>query len=334
VIGAGIAGLAAAWELRDTRMAVVEADTRVGGRLKSERRGAYWLNYGGHVLSGPDSSTGQLLRSVGVEARDVPGVLTGVALGDQVLAGSRVETYPFRLRLNAAERLALVRVGARLRVEVERYRRVIAPRRDESDAARRERTLAFRADQTFSEFLGPLPRRVDEIFRATIRRSSGEPEQVAAGYGIGYFQLVWDRAGGLTRNILGGSSLLPEAIAETLGQRVILGSTVESVSSDGDEVIVQYRHEGQSHALRTRHAVLATPADITRAIAPGLPHATAHALASVTYGPYVSAPSSRASPVLPLSIGSTRSPPPNVPSTCCLTPQTSCGQVSDSPAAL
>lgn len=287
VIGAGIAGLAAAWELRDARIAVLEADGRVGGRLKSERRGAYWLNYGGHVLSGPDSSTGQLLRSVGVNARDVPGVLTAVALGDRLLAGRRVETYPFRLALSASERLALARVGARLRFEVERYRRAIAPRSDDSDATLRERTLAFRADQTFSEFLGPLPPRVDGILRATIRRSSGEPEQVAAGYGIGYFQLVWDRAGGLTRNILGGSSMLPQAIAETLGERIVLGAAVDCVRCDGDEVVVEYRQAGQSQVLRARHAVLATPADVTRAIAPDLPPATARALASVTYGPYV-----------------------------------------------
>jgi oxygen-dependent protoporphyrinogen oxidase len=128
VIGGGIAGLAAAWELRDTKVCVLEAETRVGGRLMSERRGPYWLNYGGHVLSGPDSSTGRLLQSVGVEARDVPGALTAVALEDQLLVGSRVETYPFRLRLSRTERLALVRVGARLRFEVERYRRTIAPR--------------------------------------------------------------------------------------------------------------------------------------------------------------------------------------------------------------
>jgi oxygen-dependent protoporphyrinogen oxidase len=287
VIGGGIAGLAAAWELRDTRICVLEADTRVGGRLMSERREPYWLNYGGHVLSGPDSSTGRLLQSVGVEARDVPGTLTALALGDQLLAGSRVETYPFRLRLSPAERLALVGVGARLRFEVERYRRAIVPRPAETEAARRQRILAFRGDQTFSEFLGPVPRRVDEIFRATIRRSSGEPEQVAAGYGIGYFQLVWDRAGGLTRNVLGGSSTLPEAIAQVLGDRIALGASVKRVSSDGHEVTVEYEKGGATHTLRARHAVLAIPSDVTCAIVTQLPPATARALASITYGPYV-----------------------------------------------
>ncbi|CAN5132701.1 hypothetical protein BH09ACT13_BH09ACT13_12300 [soil metagenome] len=35
VVGAGIAGLAAAWSLRDRDVLVLEAEDRVGGRMKS-----------------------------------------------------------------------------------------------------------------------------------------------------------------------------------------------------------------------------------------------------------------------------------------------------------
>src|SRR5947209_2601147 len=79
VVGGGIAGLAAAWELRDRDVVVLEADDRVGGRLLSVARDPYWLNFGGHVLAGPDSATGRLLTAAGVEAPPVPGVLTALA---------------------------------------------------------------------------------------------------------------------------------------------------------------------------------------------------------------------------------------------------------------
>lgn len=46
VIGGGIAGMSAAWRLRDTDVIVLEASNRIGGRLRSERRGRYWLNWG------------------------------------------------------------------------------------------------------------------------------------------------------------------------------------------------------------------------------------------------------------------------------------------------
>ena len=42
VVGAGIAGLTAAWQLRDLDTLVLEADDRVGGRIKSFDRGAHW----------------------------------------------------------------------------------------------------------------------------------------------------------------------------------------------------------------------------------------------------------------------------------------------------
>jgi oxygen-dependent protoporphyrinogen oxidase len=283
VVGGGIAGLSAAWELRDRDVLVLEAEARAGGRLVSEPRGRYWLNFGGHVLAGEDSATGRLLAATGVEARAVPGVLTALAMNGRVLAGGRVETYPLRLRLTRSERLALVRAGARVRLAVLEYGRVSRLRAGESEADRRARVLAYRDDRTFADFLGRVPAEVDAIFRPTIQRSSGEPEQVSAGYGIGYFQLIWDRKGGLTRNVLGGSARLPEAIAAALGGRVRTGARVDRVVPDGDGVTI---HSG-SEQIRARFAVVATPAFSAGEILEGIPPETTDALGRVAYGPYV-----------------------------------------------
>ncbi|HEX5558193.1 MAG TPA: NAD(P)/FAD-dependent oxidoreductase [Gaiellales bacterium] len=283
VVGGGIAGLSAAWELRDRDVLVLEADARVGGRLMSEPRGRYWLNFGGHVLAGEDSATGRLLAAAGVEAGDVPGVLTALAMNGRVLAGGRVETYPLRLRLTMAERLALIRAGARVRLAVLEYGRIVRRRAGESQADRRARVLAYRDDRTFADFLGPVPAEVDAIFRPTIQRSSGEPEQVSAGYGIGYFHLVWDREGGLSRNVLGGSARLPQAIAAALGDRVRTGAPVDRVVVGRDGVTV---HRGDER-IRARYAVVATPAFAARELLEGVPAETVEALGRVAYGPYV-----------------------------------------------
>lgn len=287
VVGGGIAGLSAAWELRDRDVVVLEAEHRAGGRLLSLPRDPYWLNFGGHVLAGPDSATGRLLAAAGVEAAPVPGVLTALAMNGRLLSHGRVETYPFRLPLTRAERLALVRAGARVRLAVLEYGRMARRRPGESETARRARILAYRDDRTFADFLGDVPAEVDAIFRPTIQRSSGEPEQVSAGYGIGYFQLVWDREGGLTRNVLGGSARLPEAIAAVLGPRVRTGSAVTRVVPDADGVTVHYACGGVPRTLAAGHAVVATPAYAARSIVEGLPADTAAALGKVAYGPYV-----------------------------------------------
>src|SRR4249919_1307027 len=121
VIGGGIAGLSAAWDLRNRDVVVLESTNRLGGRIRSEPRAPYWLNLGAHVFSGPGSATGRLVADVGVESMPVPGHLVALELNGKLLVGGRPELYPFRLPLRAAERVALTRAGARLRVAVARY---------------------------------------------------------------------------------------------------------------------------------------------------------------------------------------------------------------------
>src|ERR687894_320315 len=107
VVGAGIAGLSAAWELRDTDVRVLEPTDRIGGRLKSEPREPYWLNFGGHVIGGDETETGRLLRETGVAPVELPGVLSGLSMNGRLVAGGRVETYPFRVPLSLGDRAAL-----------------------------------------------------------------------------------------------------------------------------------------------------------------------------------------------------------------------------------
>ena len=259
----------------------------MGGRIKSELRERYWLNFGAHVFGGVDSATGKLLAQTGVEAVTVPGVLTAVALNGRVLAASRIETYPFRLPLTPGERLALIRLGLRLRLAVIRYGRIARPRPGEPWPVRQARMLAYLGDRSFADHIGPWPKDVDAIVRPTIERSSGEPEEVAAGYGIGYFHLVWNRGEGLSRNLIGGSSMLTERIAAALGDRVLTGTRVEEVVADDDGVRVRYVGGGQLCDVHARYAVVATPAYVTRSIVRNLPEETDRALGEVVYGPYV-----------------------------------------------
>ena len=287
VCGAGIAGLAAAHALRDLDVVVLEADGRVGGRLRSERRNGVWLNFGGHVFAGAGSASDRLIGAAGVHAAPVPGRLAAVELGGRVVASGRVETFPLRLPLALASRVALVRAGARLRMAVARYAALAAPVPGEPDATRQQRMLDFMDDRSFSEFIGALPPDVDGLFRATLTRSSGEPEELQAGYGVGYFHLVWDRSGGLSRNILGGSATLTDALAAPLGARVRLGARVSAVEQDAGGVTVAYSDAGGEQRVRARAVVVATPAYVTAEIVQGLPGDTAGALRAIPYGPYV-----------------------------------------------
>jgi len=287
VVGGGIAGLAAAWQLRGLEVLVLEASGRVGGRIRSEPRGEVWLNLGAHVFAGAGSAAGRLIAATGVSAAQVEGRLAAVALGDRVVASGMVETYPLRLPLPLRSRASLVRAGVKLRLAVRRYAAVAAERPGEPAAERQQRMLDFLDDRSFSDFIGPLPADVDAIFRATLNRSSGEPEELAAGYGIGYFHLVWNRSAGLSRNILGGPSKLIDALTAGIAGPILTGAEATEVVAGDGGVTVRYRREGAEHEVRARSAIVATPAFVTHRIVSGLPADTAAALAEVRYGPYV-----------------------------------------------
>ena len=216
VVGGGIAGLTAAWALREKDVRLLEATDRLGGRIRSEPRDDLWLNLGAHVFSGAGSATARLLAEVGVQDAPVSGQLVALELNGRRIVGGRPELYPLRLPLSVGERIAVVRAGARLKLAVRRYTKAAAARPGEPPAATRRRLLQFGDDQSFADWLGPLPGDAAALFRATVSRSTAEPDQISAGQGIGYFALVWSTGGGLSRNIVGGPGVLIDSISSQL----------------------------------------------------------------------------------------------------------------------
>jgi protoporphyrinogen/coproporphyrinogen III oxidase len=290
VVGGGLAGLSAGYAAREADVLVVEKNDRVGGRLRSEPRGRYWLNWGAHVFAGSGSATGELMAAVGVRSVPVPGNLSALAMNGRLLTSGRVETYPFRVPMPWRSRLAALRAGAKVRLAVARYARVLAVRPDEDHLSRQQRVYAFMNDRSFRAFVGALPDDADALLRPTVTRSAGEPEDISAGAGVGYFHLVWNRGEGLSRNVLGGSSVFPEALAAELGSRLLLGCKVREVvlHRQHAEIIFTTR-EGEERAVAARHVVMATPAPVTRALVRNLPEDVSRALEQIVYGPYVSA---------------------------------------------
>ena len=155
VIGGGIAGLSAAWRLRDRDVLLLEAGDRLGGRLRSDPRGDYWLNYGAHLFPAPGSLVDAMARECGLETVPVTGSMMGLAVGSTLLNRGRVETYPFRLPLSVRDRLAFAAAGLKVQRAVARYHRLARPAPGETPADVRARVLAFEDDRTFAR----VPRR-------------------------------------------------------------------------------------------------------------------------------------------------------------------------------
>jgi oxygen-dependent protoporphyrinogen oxidase len=271
VIGGGIAGLTAAWRLRHRDVLLLEAGDRLGGRMRSEPSGEYWLNHGAHLFPAPGSLVDGLARDCGLETVPVTGGMMGLAVGGRQLVRGRVETYPFRLPLPWRDRVAFARAGLRIQRAVAEYHRT-------------GRGHDFEDGRTFGAFLGPLPPTVREIFACAAHRATAELDELSAGCGIGLFALVWGGKGSLiARNLLGGTGRLPAALGDRLGERARTQCAARAVREEGDELVVE--HDGGD--VRARHVIVAAPAPHAAPLVAPLAEPAAAALGQLSYGAFL-----------------------------------------------
>jgi protoporphyrinogen/coproporphyrinogen III oxidase len=272
IIGGGIAGLAAAWRLRHRDVLLLEAGDRLGGRMRSDPRGDYWLNYGAHLFPAPGSLVDSMARECGLQTVPVTGSMMGLAVGSTLLNHGRVETYPFRLPLSVRDRVAFARAGIKVQRAVAKYHRL-------------DRRYDFEDHRTFGEFLGPLPPAVRDIFSCAAHRATAELDELSAGCGIGLFALVWGGKSSLTaRNLLGGTGRLPAALGRELGERARVGCRVHAIRPDGDALVVQ--HAGGEE--RARQVIVAAQAPHAAPLVAPVAERAADALAQLTYGAFLS----------------------------------------------
>ena len=272
VIGGGIAGLSAAWRLRHRDVLLLEAGDRLGGRMRSEPCGDYWLNHGAHLFPAPGSLVDEMARECGLETVPVTGSMMGLAVGSTLLNHGRVETYPFRLPLSVRDRIAFAKAGLKVQRAVAKYHRL-------------SQLYDFEDDRTFEEFLGPLPPAVREIFSCAAHRATAELSELSAGCGIGLFALVWGGKGSLiARNLLGGTGELPAALGRELGERARTDCPVRAVQPEGADLLVSY----DGGEVRARQVIVATQAPFAAPLVAPVAEQAAAALAQLTYGAFLS----------------------------------------------
>jgi protoporphyrinogen/coproporphyrinogen III oxidase len=289
VVGGGAAGMAAAWQLRDKDIVLLEQNDVLGGRMKSHGRGDYWLNLGAHLFPVAGAHVRNLMDELGLETVEVPGSKTALSFKGKVHDARRIESYPFVLPLTLTERLQLMRAGLIVRLKVRSYLSQSRPRPGESATERQARMSRFDKDRTFQSLLGRLPGAVDAIFRTAARRVPAEMEELSAAAGISIFAGNWaGKASGSPVNLLGGSGRLGEAVRRRLGERAVLGARVVSVEQDGDGAVVTYDSAEGRSTITARHVIVATPAPVASALVPGLAPSVKESLGSVAYAPFVS----------------------------------------------
>ncbi|MGW4728320.1 flavin monoamine oxidase family protein [Streptomyces shenzhenensis] len=290
IVGGGIAGLSAAWALREHNVLLLEERPRFGGRIRSVSHGEYWVNVGAQMFPGDETLIGGIALQLGVKAIPIPGVIHGLAMGGRIHAPKRMELMPLVLPLTVKERIAFARAGLKLQHGVRRYHQVAARRPGESDITYRDRVIHYESERTFAEYLGPLPGAVDGIFRNVARRTVAEPETLSAGAGLALFSDVMGRKSSsatFTRSVVGGTETIPQEIKRRLGDRLVSGAQVTRVETVGETVRVSYTQEGRRSEVTASHALVATPAGTTADLLHPADDALQQALRTVKYGAFL-----------------------------------------------
>jgi oxygen-dependent protoporphyrinogen oxidase len=255
VLGAGLAGMTAAYELRDRDVLVLEGRNRVGGRTLSGRHDAYWYNCGAQYVWDP--RTLDLCRRLQLRVLDADGARTALFLRDRLVVASNPYLLLAKLPISSAEK-------ANFAWTVTRLRR-LAARTEGLDAGLDARPLA--------DVFGRLTPTTREILRMVTESGTGiSPEEVSGAIGLGYaIHLFGGDVNHTLKAVEGGTQRITEAIAERLGRdRVVLDADVQSVEDKGDRVEIRYRRNGSVERVDADVCIVALTADAVLDVVSGL----------------------------------------------------------------
>ncbi|MFN3492531.1 MAG: flavin monoamine oxidase family protein, partial [Anaerolineales bacterium] len=284
IIGAGMAGLSAAYELHKAglNVTVLEARSRVGGRVFSLREFSNGLvaEGGGEFVDYKHTRMIALAKEFNLR------------LGS--LGGWRAETGDWGLFRNKAGLLRDEKIwGANLEDEYQKMWSSLASLANlvndtsspQNAPNAKELDAKNVADWINGQNVHPIAK---ELFVCHIRSEyTCEPENFsfldfARNAALYYSNPEEDKP---NYRIIGGNDLLPKAIANALPD-VRLNAVVESIKIQDDGVTVKYKQVDSFHTLRSEFAVLAVPLTVARMMdfTSSLPAAHQKLIDEISYG--------------------------------------------------
>lgn len=290
VVGAGAAGLAAAWTLAtrrkdsNCRIRVLEASDKIGGRMLCEEIDGFHVYGGASVIHESFKTTRDLARQLGVELRRSP-----KAKGGQSYAGGRF----WGLYVGGSMKQTLTTLRTMLfspqhtlagNREFMRLFAMLKKRAGDIDFEDHARMLDWDTGESFAEFahtnsFSQYLRQAGELDLNCF--TAGSSEQVGAAYGMALLWL-WT-INPATRSYLPrqGIGALAKALADACATFTHISTPVERVILEGGEAKGVVTASGET--IEADAVICAATASAAVRIIPDLPEGLRDVLGRVAY---------------------------------------------------
>ena len=283
VLGAGLAGLASAYELKKAGygVTVIEARTRPGGRVLTYRdpfADGLYAEMGAEYVDATDEYDHRFCKELGLK------VMTAKLYDAIFVRGQRFKMAAFK---QGKEKLPYAGTeGGRLFGQ---------------EAAYLKRVLALIKDP---ETLPPEILKLDNLSVVELLAQEGAPEDIAAlftytqacestarPHEMSALHLVRSHRRSFSEDtdegrILGGNDQLPKGLARALAGQILYNRPVRKIAHDGEGATVTFEEGGALRTLRAPRLVVAIPFKVLRDIevTPSFSPAKTKAIATLAYG--------------------------------------------------
>ena len=283
IVGAGIAGLSAAWRLRQqgVPVALYEAQNRIGGRMLSLR---------GRFADGQVVELGgELIDSGHVHMRAMAREL-GIALDDLQAGEDARDAWYFdgALRDEAEIVRAFVPVAAALERDLALLGDGDLDWRDANPAFRALDALSITQWLDRSGVHGWLRRLLEVAYTTEMGLEADQQSALNLvtflGSGADAFKVFGESDERF--HVHAGNDAIPQALGQKLSDALHVGEVLEAVRREGDVHVLSFRRDGASHEVRARQAILALPLTLLREVRLDLemPAAQRRAIDTLAYG--------------------------------------------------